>query len=157
MSKSTEKKYINSVYDRQRPKGITFSKPSKTKQAFAQECDVNNIIKKYNGVPILPSALQSVAQYGDFSEVSSFDDAHNQVIAAEHAFKALPSKIRSFFHNDPANLLEALKNPKMETELVELGLLQKTPVNEEPRTDNTKLEVPNPNSKKKTLPKDEEE
>jgi phage internal scaffolding protein len=65
-----------------------------------------------------------VAKYGDFSDVASYQDALSVIYQAEDLFSALPSKVRSRFHNDPAELLKWLPEAS-EADLIDMGFKEK--------------------------------
>lgn len=93
-----------------------------TKQSFKDECDINNILKKYETTGSLPSLILENPQYGDYSDVPTYQDALDTVMKAEEQFSALSSKLRDRFDNDPAKFLEFADNPENKEELFELGL-----------------------------------
>ena len=57
-----------------------------TKQSFKDECDINNILKKYETTGALPSLILENPQYGDYSNVPAYQDALNIVMKAEEQF-----------------------------------------------------------------------
>jgi len=114
------------TYDRDQnsaDSALVFSKPSLTKQSFRDECDINNILRKFNVTGQLPvGSVQP--QYGDFSGVTDYQSALNAVMAAQDSFLALPAKIRSRFQNDPALFVEFASDEANKDELKALGLLR---------------------------------
>lgn len=101
--------------------------PSLTQQQYAEECDINNIVKRYANDPatwrMLTEGKKGV--YADFSEIKDYQQMLNQVIHAQEAFMTLPASIRARFRNDPGSLLEFLQDPNNREEAVELGLIDK--------------------------------
>lgn len=95
--------------------------PSRAKQSSRDECDINNIMRKYHKTGLLPSRAGE-GLYVDASTLGDYHAACNQILAAEELFASLPSKVRSRFKNDPAELIAACSDPKNLPELVELGL-----------------------------------
>jgi phage internal scaffolding protein len=93
-----------------------------TQQHFKDECDINNILRQFNITGLLPEAPLS-PRYGDFTGISDYHTALNQVIAAEDEFMALPAQIRGRFDNDPAKLIEFLENSENKDEAIKLGLV----------------------------------
>lgn len=91
-------------------------------QHMKDEVDINNIIKKYDRTGLITHVNQSVAQYGDFSEVNEYQESLNMVINAQNAFDELPSSIRKRFGNDPGEFFEFATNPDNHDAMVELGL-----------------------------------
>lgn len=109
-----------------------FANPSRTKQSFRDECDINMIMKRFKknmGVEYL-SRFQGYVdgQFGDFSGVVDYRSAIEQVSQARGVFDALPAKVRSRFSNDPAEFLDFCQNPANVDEMVELGLAVKRDV-----------------------------
>jgi len=99
-----------------------FSKPSLTKQSFRDECDINNILRKFNVTGQLPvGSVQP--QYGDFSGITDYQSALNAVMAAQDSFLELPAKVRAKFDNDPALFVEFASDEANKDEMKALGLL----------------------------------
>lgn len=103
------------------------SGPSRTKQSFKDECDINNILKKFQKTGLLTHVAQYQGQYQDLPSDLDFQASINQVLAAQAAFSSLPSSIRARFENDPARFLEFVGNPANEKEMVEMGLAKPRP------------------------------
>lgn len=120
-----------------------FTQPSRTKQAFKQECDINQVMKKFkkvNGYDYLSRHADVVyGNFGDFSDVPTLLEARERIIRAEEAFGALPSQLRKRFSNDPAQFLDFVHDPKNEEEMRALGLLNPKSENSMPLE--TKSEV----------------
>lgn len=85
---------------------------SRTKQSFKEECDVNNIMRKYFRTGQLPELARREPKYGDFASVPDYQEALNTVLRAETIFQALPSSVRAECQNDPAVFLERVKDPE---------------------------------------------
>ena len=106
-----------------------FTQPSRTKQSFKDECDINLIMKRFKRV-MNADFLQKFngfvgGQFGDFSEVTDYRSALDQVRQAQGVFEALPAIVRKRFDNDPALFLDFCHDPKNSDELVALGLATK--------------------------------
>lgn len=94
----------------------------RTQQSFKEQCDVNNILKRFqNG--IVPEMRP--AEYGDFLDAPDFHSAQNSVIEAREAFEALPARLRKRFGNDPAEFLSFMDDPENVPEMRAMGLLPK--------------------------------
>lgn len=103
---------------------VTPQEEAMTKQAFADEVNINNIISKYKQTGVLPnSARSALAQFGDFSEVPSYQDALNTVMLAQDVFAELPSAVRNRFSNDPGEMLAFLNNSNNREEAIKMGLI----------------------------------
>ncbi len=93
-----------------------------TKQSFKDECDINNILKKYDKTGILEHRNKYEGQYADVTGVVDYQTALNIVSSAEAAFMSLPASIRSQFQNDPHEFLAFAQDPENEDALIEMGL-----------------------------------
>lgn len=98
---------------------------SLAKQSFRDECDINTIMRRYETTGTIDHVNRRQPQFGDFSDVASYQEAINIVAEAEANFADLPSRIRDRFGNDPARLLEFLQDPRNFDEAVELGIVEK--------------------------------
>lgn len=122
-----------------------FNQPSRTKQHFKKECDINEIMrrfKKNTNIDFL-NRFQGYldGRFGDFSEVVDYQTALNQLRQAEDVFMALPALVRKQFDNDPARFLDFVHDPANEAELVRMGLAKQR-VQEEPVKTEAKSPVP---------------
>lgn len=97
---------------------------SRTKQSDKDDADVNKIMEKALRLGHLPPA-EKQALYLDLSSGQDFRESMAIVLNAEKQFQALPSKIRSEFHNDPALFLEFASDPANSDRMIELGLKEK--------------------------------
>ncbi|QXP07887.1 MAG: internal scaffolding protein [Arizlama microvirus] len=102
--------------------GLACEEPSLAQQHFAEECDINNILRQFNITGLLPEAPLS-PRYGDFSGITDYHTALNAVIAAEDGFMALPADLRARFQNDPENLINFLDDEANKDEAIKLGLI----------------------------------
>jgi phage internal scaffolding protein len=113
------------TYDRDKNSDLAkfvFTSPSRTKQSFRDECDINNILRQFNVTGQLPvGSVQP--QYGDFSGITDYQSALNAVMAAQDSFLALPAKVRARFDNDPALFVEFASDEANKDEMKALGLL----------------------------------
>lgn len=114
----------------------TFNNPSKTKQSFKDECDINNVMLRYEKTGVLPPSTNRQPLYGDFTEVPDYQTALGIVYTAEDQFLQLPSQMRKFFNNDPAFMLAYIQDPKNKAMCQKLGLLpQDKPAPEQKKQD----------------------
>lgn len=96
---------FNQQYDRDTVPGISFPEPSRTRQEFADEADINNLVKRYQQTGYFydpnqrPSSI--LPQFGDFSNLPDFATVQNAIIAGQNAFNQLPVQIRARFNDDP--------------------------------------------------------
>lgn len=107
---------------------LTTGPSKRVQQHFAEECDINTIVRTANKNGRLPDMIKMNPRYGDFSDALSFQEALDVVNLAHEQFSALPSHVREKFLNDPARFLAFVEDPKTPAnELVELGLAKKQP------------------------------
>jgi len=92
-----------------------------TEQGHKEECDVNNIIKKYDATGLITHVSQFEAAYGDVSSID-FKDSLDLQIRIGAKFNELPSNIRKRFDNQPLLYLQFLEDPKNLEESITLGL-----------------------------------
>lgn len=95
--------------------------PSMTQQQFADECDVNRIVRSNAFIPADPAQMR----FADVSEVMGYEDALMLVKKAQESFSVLPAELRARFDNDPSNFVDFLADPANEQEAQELGLIAK--------------------------------
>ena len=110
-----------------------FTKPSLTKQASKDECDINKIMAKQQKTGLTAHVSKHQGYYGDFMAATDYHSAMNQILAAGEAFNSVPAEIRAQFDNDPGKFLEFCQNPENEEPMRELGLLP-AKVQEDPST-----------------------
>lgn len=102
-------------------------KEGRTKQSFADDCDINKIIKRYQSTGFTPPVNEN-GIYSDYSSTTLFD---SMLIVAEgkSMFEALPALVRKQFDNDPVKFLEYAENPQNQQGMIDLGLAQRiTPI-----------------------------
>lgn len=95
----------------------------RTKQAFREESEIKNIIKKYQRTGLL-EFRESNPTYQDL-EAIDFHEAMNIVTKAQEMFEDLPSSMRKRLGNDPAEFVDLVTNPARIEESIALGLRQK--------------------------------
>lgn len=95
---------------------------SMTKQSFADDCDINNIMRKYERTGVLDHVGMTVPQYGEYMGSMSYQESLNAILYAQDQFSELPAELRARFGNDPAQLLAFVEDPANLEEGVKLGL-----------------------------------
>lgn len=99
--------------------------PGRTKQSFVEECDVNNIMRRYERGQEITHVNPAQPRYFDASDTpADYLQACLVVRQAEGAFAQLPAAVRDRFANDPARLLSFLSDPGNRDEAQKLGLLR---------------------------------
>jgi len=104
--------------------------PSMTKQAFKNDCDINNIMAKYQKKGVVEHFNTNQARYG-FAPSSDYRESIELVREAEQLFAGLPSKLRRKFKESPQEFLTFCENPDNRSEMAFLGLLNETATAEE--------------------------
>lgn len=121
---------FRSRYDYVKWPGINFSKsPSKTKQYFRKEADINEIVARGKKTGFLVDPTVPVTRkpmFGDFSNVPDLVTMQSRISAVNDAFGRLPANVRDRFANDPVRALEFLSDPKNAAEAESLGLKAKS-------------------------------
>lgn len=111
-------------YTERTPKtGITFTEPSRTKQDFVEECDINNIMRRYEVNGILPIGNAQEPVFADVSEYGDYRESLHRVMAASDAFNSLPSELRKKFDYDPQKMIDFIKDPANKEECIKYGFI----------------------------------
>lgn len=107
--------------------GLDFTdSPSLTEQHHAPDLDMNTIVTRaLKTGAIDPSLVRTFGKYADVTTVGDYMDAHMRYRSGVESFEALPSSIRDRFHNNPAELLEFIHDPKNRDEAIKLGFIEK--------------------------------
>ena len=95
-------------------------------QQFKDQCDINNIMAKFQKTGVVDHVKQYGSKYGEVNG-QTFLEAMYLVTNAQTMFNDLPSKARTFFENDPAKFLDYVEGmpddgQERENKLIELGL-----------------------------------
>lgn len=109
-----------------------------TQQSAAADCDMNEIMRRalMGAVPSHVNPASPV--FGSLIGMGDLRDAMNLVVRAEAAFLSLDPFLRKRFHNDPAELLDFVKDDNNREEATKLGLLKPIEV---PKVDPTLEEI----------------
>lgn len=109
-----------------RPTRKVFEQPSRTKQEFKDQCDVNHIMARYESTGLISHLAKGHPQFLDVSEIPDYQAMLDRMIAVGDFFMGLPAKIRDHFDNDPSVMMEAIGDPERRDEMVDLGLVELT-------------------------------
>ena len=131
-----EPERINTIMERISPQLSFEGTSSMTKSEFADECDINNIVKRSIQSGVLPQGTRQ-PMFGDFTQVQSYEDAQKGIVQAQEQFLNLPSDIRAKFGNSVAELLDYIANPENQEEAIKLGLLPQPETTETPVVETT--------------------
>lgn len=102
--------------------GLDCRDVSLAKQSFAEEADINTIVRRFHLTGELPQGL-AVPTYQDFEGVFDFQSAMNVVRAASEAFMAMPADIRSRFENSEQKFYNFVLDEGNREEAERLGLV----------------------------------
>ena len=111
---------------------IVNNEPSMTQQHFKDECDINQILARYQktGILVEPGVGSGLSPvFGDFTDVVDYQTAQNAIIDVQETFAQLPSSLRARFDNDPAALLAFLGKEENRNEAISLGLVNPPRIN----------------------------
>lgn len=99
--------------------------PSATVQSYKDDCDVNQIMSKYQRLNSITHFAKYSPQYGDFSPCD-LQQAENMVLNAKKMFADLPSSVRELTRT-PQGFLAFVQDPKNADKMRELGLVASPP------------------------------
>lgn len=112
--------------------------PSMTQQQFKDECDVNNILRKYSEYGHLDHVNRAQPRYMDCSSISAhtFQEHLDFMMDFEDHFDSLPEEIRKRFDDDPSLMMEFLSDERNHEEAMRIGILKgEAPVVEPQRSE----------------------
>lgn len=95
------------------------NEPSMTRQADAAECDINNIMKRYEKTGILPP-YTSPGFFADVSDMGDFHAVMDTVAKTRAIFEQFPAEFRASFGNDVAEFVNWATDPANAGELKSL-------------------------------------
>lgn len=106
--------------------GLTCEDPSLAVQDALEESDINTIVRRFGLTGQLPSDVRAPV-YGDFTDIGTYHEAMNAVLAADEAFMRMPADVRARFGNDAGAFVDFCSDPKNLDELRKLGLAKPLP------------------------------
>ncbi len=95
----------------------------RTKQSMKDECDINQILKKYIKTGTIEHGNQHAGDYG-YASGLDFTTAMNVVAKGESMFAELPAAVRNRFNNDAAYFLDFVQDSSNLDEMRDLGLAE---------------------------------
>lgn len=96
--------------------------PSLAQQQFAEEVDINTIVRRFGISGQLPQNVRAPT-FGDFENIPNYHDAMNAIRQADESFAAMPAEVRYRFHNDPGRFVEFVSDENNRAEAIKLGLV----------------------------------
>jgi phage internal scaffolding protein len=123
--------FVRSAYNYDRnaasdESGLSCPEPTRTKQEFADEADINSIVRRFGLGGQLPTGV-FVPTYGDFEGVFDMHSAVQLVAAAEQGFMAMPADVRARFDNNPSLFVDFVSDESNRAEAVKLGIVTTPP------------------------------
>lgn len=106
--------------------GLACKDPTLAKQSFAEDADINTIVRRFQLTGELPKDVR-MPTYGDFTGISNFHEALNAIAIAEESFYAMPAQIRARFDNDPEKFVAFCSDDNNRKEAERMGLVPATP------------------------------
>lgn len=101
---------------------VFYEGKGRTRQSSKDECDINNILAKYQKTGAIEHANKHAPSYG-FATGDDFTSAMFLIAKASRMFEELPSTLRKKFQT-PAEFLDFVQNPDNLDEMAELGLIE---------------------------------
>lgn len=115
--------------------------PSLTRTEFADECDINILMDRYEQTTIPPANVNRMEpQYLDLVGTPDLQQSLQIMADATEAFMRLPAKVRREFDNDPTRFVAFAQSPDNIEQLREWGLAEPLPVDPPPQ----RVEIVNP-------------
>lgn len=121
MSRMGEKVKVGNHWTRNRL-DARISGSTMAKQQFKAECDVNQIMRKFEKNGIIEHRNRYQGDYADVTGMVDYHQAMLAVTAAEEMFMTLPAAVRTRFHNDPGAFLSFVDDPANADEMLRMGL-----------------------------------
>lgn len=119
--------FVRSAYNYDRDaasvqSGLACRDVSLAKQEFAEEVDINTIVRRFGLTGQLPSDVRMPVS-GDYTGIGDFHEAMNSVRAAQESFDQMPAEVRRRFHNDAGEFVDFCLDDSNRDEAVKLGLV----------------------------------
>lgn len=111
--------------------GFSSDQPSKVQEQFADACQTDTIIRKYNTMGVNPFIASGGSQYLDTTQIPDFICANNAQVKVKEYFEGLPADVRLEFNNDPMEFAEVVSDPHNADYLREIGVLAPLPAEQE--------------------------
>jgi phage internal scaffolding protein len=106
--------------------------PSMTKQEFADDCDINTLMARYEAGGAISHVNRQAPVYMDVTQVPDLRGHLDAMREASFAFMALPAKVRKEFDNDPERFVDFAQQPESLGKMREWGLAPEAVVVPEP-------------------------
>lgn len=105
-----------------------FAEDGRTRQEFADECDINNILQRYEKTGVISHFNDGQPRYLDLSDMPpDLQSSLLYVELAQESFMRLPAHVRKEFDNDPVRFAEYAADPANVDRMREWGLARPAP------------------------------
>lgn len=91
-----------------------------TKQAFADECDINKLLARAARGDSIAHLARHGAVYGDFTDIGDLLEAHARLERGRKIFDELPSEVRREFNQDMGAFFAFVNDPANRERLPEV-------------------------------------
>lgn len=135
-------------YNPPKVSGWNSEQESRVQEQFADACQTDTIIRKYNSMGVNPFIASGGSQYLDTTQIPDFFVAQNAQVKVKEFFEGLPADIRLEFNNDPMQFAEVVSDPQNEDYLREIGVLEPLP----PKTEGEKQPASSGDNSEKAPP-----
>lgn len=109
---------------------VNLADVSLTQQHFAQECDINYILRNNALVAPLTPEQYASQRFEDLGDSIDYHTAKNYLFEANNAFMSLDASVRARFDNDPGKFLDFVQDGNNRDELIKMGLAVSKPSTE---------------------------
>jgi len=96
--------------------------PSLTRQEFADECDINTIMARYEAGGVISHVNRAEPVYLDTTDYPGLQASMDLFREAARSFNALPAKVRREFDNDPQKFVDFAADPENLPRMRDWGL-----------------------------------
>lgn len=111
---------------------ISVFEPSLTRQEFAEECDINTIMERYEKGGAISHVNRHEPRYLDTTLYPGLQASMDLFREAAREFNALPAQVRREFDNDPQKFVDFASDSANVDKLREWGLAEPLPEAEKP-------------------------
>ncbi|UDN67789.1 internal scaffolding protein [robinz microvirus RP_120] len=119
---------MSSSYVLHAPVDVFFDEPSRTRQEFAAECDINTLMARYEKTGSMSGLLNERQPfYLDCTGLPDLQESLRIVKEAEIAFMSLPAVVRAEFDNDAVRWADYASDPSNLEQMRKWGLAPPAP------------------------------
>lgn len=103
--------------------------PSLTFQSEKDGTMIDAYLRKYRATGFLGDPQRKAAAlFGDFAGMEDFQTIQNKMALIKEHFMSLPSNVRRYFGDEPANYVSFVTDPRNLEKSIEMGLLTREEV-----------------------------